>query len=226
MEAWQKINIQLQNPILCDNVANASVTITGSYTKYEDAVPDISDMPPCIQFVTVDGSVLPHETGATLWMYGESSVEVSIPSGYDIAGIRLTCGAYDVDFTDCVLTVSVKQWKENHVAVPIKEIVLYKDMVPIGLKRTIPEGILALPCYGLGVSETHYNYIDFDAQTYVQMCNYDGALATPVVMDISALLTDFDGTIEVDGADMISFEAGEGMLHWPMPYKFMYHSKV
>lgn len=107
---------------------------------------------------------------------------------------------------------------------------------------TVSQAIQDIDGYGLGISDSLHNYIDFENQTFVRMVAErayqegdisnetmltDGvttlyALATPEIVDISDLLT-FDGVVEVEGGGEI---IADNALALAIPSTVLYQVKI
>ena len=90
----------------------------------------------------------------------------------------------------------------------------------------IPEAIRNLPGYGV-----EGNVVDYEAKTYTQNNAVDGtevkALDTPIVTDISDLLTDdFLRNIEVEAGGSITFKGGNDDYRIPVPNEEEYIVKL
>jgi hypothetical protein len=100
-----------------------------------------------------------------------------------------------------------------------------------GLMWAVPSEVLAMEEYGLGISETCYNYVDFQKKALVVNCTRQpsGALSkcdTPYEIDLSEFVSDDDAIFPTEGCTHVYFGFSQGGEDMVLPHTIRYQVKV
>ena len=234
LEVNSKIEIPLNVPIITGSFpSDKSATFTFRIESGTiDETGDDWSTTPILYLRREDGSYIKNANITLYPVVEDSQMDFTLEIPPDIGNIThivIEGGSYQAYFGDLKFRVSVMQPQILHLPMAVTKIAIYDYELSTKLREyAIPDEIVNMQDYGIGIDSITYNYIDFDRKVYVHKCDGMGNLET-FEIDISAYLTDFDGFVDLDGGEIanISFEIGDnGIGAVPLPYKVTYQGKV